>query len=104
MPSFRSDRTASLLDRNMKESRDIAQLGIDFVSAYGYSAIPQKGEKTMNHELFESLDRKINELLEKYAALKDENSRLVEENQRFQAEREGIRQRVDVILGKLEGV
>jgi cell division protein ZapB len=58
----------------------------------------------MNHELFESLDRKINELLVKYAALKDENLRLIEENHRFQTEREGIRQRVDVILGKLDGV
>ncbi len=58
----------------------------------------------MNQELFETLDTKIGELLEKYAALKAENTRLSEENQRFLAEREGFKSRVDAILGKLEGI
>ena len=30
----------------------------------------------MNHELFEALENKVNGLLEKYTALKDENARL----------------------------
>ncbi len=58
----------------------------------------------MNQELFETLDTKIGELLEKYAALKAENTRLSEENQRFLTEREGLKSRVDAILGKLEGI
>jgi cell division protein ZapB len=58
----------------------------------------------MNQELFETLDKKVGELLEKYMAVKEENSRLMEENQRFQAEREGLKSRVDTILGKLEGI
>ena len=58
----------------------------------------------MNQELFETLDTKIGELLEKYAALKAENTRLSEENQRFLTEREGLKSRVDTILGKLEGI
>jgi len=58
----------------------------------------------MNQELFETLDKKVGELLEKYTALKAENARLAEENQRFLAEREGLKSRVDTILGKLEGL
>lgn len=58
----------------------------------------------MSQELFETLDSKIGELLEKYAALKQDNERLAEENQRFLAEREGLKSRVDSILGKLEGI
>jgi cell division protein ZapB len=58
----------------------------------------------MNHELFETLETRVNDLLGKYSALKDENARLTEENQRLQAERESLRSRVDLILGKLEGI
>jgi cell division protein ZapB len=58
----------------------------------------------MNHELFETLETRVIDLLGKYAALKDENVRLSEENQRLQSEREGLRSRVDTILGKLEGI
>ena len=104
MPSSKSDKIGSEHGRKRKESRDITQLGLDFMSSSGYSVLSRKEDESMNHELFESLDNKIASLLEKYTALKDENARLLEENQRFQAEREGIRLRVDAILGKLEGI
>ena len=58
----------------------------------------------MNNELFETLDKKVGVLLEKYADLKNENIRLLEENQRLQSEREGLKTRIDSILGKLEGI
>jgi len=104
MPSSKSERIAAGEGSKRKKSRDIMQLGLDFVSACGYNPIPRKEDISMNQELFEALDKKIGELLEKYAVLKDENMRLIEENQRFHTEREGIRLRVDAILGKLEGI
>ncbi|MDD2900739.1 MAG: cell division protein ZapB [Desulfuromonadaceae bacterium] len=58
----------------------------------------------MNYELFEALENKVNDLLEKYTALKNENQRLSEENHRYQSEREGLKSRVDAILGKLEDI
>jgi cell division protein ZapB len=58
----------------------------------------------MNHELFETLESKVGDLLAKYSALKDENILLAEENERLLAEREGLKSRVDAILGKLEGI
>lgn len=65
----------------------------------------------MSQELFQALDAKVSGLLEKYVALKDENTllqeeviSLEEENRRLQAEREGFKARVDAILSKLEGV
>ena len=58
----------------------------------------------MNHELLEALENKVNDLLEKYTAQKDENARLAEENQRLHSEREGLKSRVDAILGKLDGI
>jgi FtsZ-binding cell division protein ZapB len=42
--------------------------------------------------------------MEKYSALKAENARMNEEIQRFRSEREGLKSRVDSILGKLEGI
>lgn len=58
----------------------------------------------MNHELFGTLENKVNDLLDKYAALKDENTRQAEEIQRLHSEREGLKSRIDAILGKLEGI
>ncbi|OGR29743.1 MAG: cell division protein ZapB [Desulfuromonadaceae bacterium GWB2_53_15] len=58
----------------------------------------------MNQELFEILDSKVNELVEKYTALREENSRITQENQQLLDEREGLKARVDAILGKLEGI
>ena len=58
----------------------------------------------MNHELFETLESRVGELLGKYTVLKDDNVRLAEENQRLLAEREALKSRIDAILGKLEGI
>ncbi|ABL00909.1 cell division protein ZapB [Pelobacter propionicus] len=58
----------------------------------------------MNHELFESLDSKVSNLVEKYRALKEENSRLSDEIEQLKAERQGFGSRIDAILGKLDGI
>ena len=86
------------------EPRDSAQLGLDFSVTCEYVSVPRKEIKTMNHELLEALENKVGDLLEKYMALKGENSRLAEENHRLQSEREGLKSRVDAILGKLDGI
>lgn len=57
----------------------------------------------MDKELFEALEKKVDELLGKFSSLKADNERLAEENQRLLSEREGFKSRVDAILGKLEG-
>jgi cell division protein ZapB len=89
---------------NSREVCDFAQLGLDFMSACEYSNVPRKEIDAMNQELFETLENKVGNLLDKYTALKDENARLAEENQRLLSEREGLKSRVDAILGKLEGI
>jgi cell division protein ZapB len=104
MPSSRLDKAGSKKRCRENEPCDFAQLGLDFSVAPEYSYVPRKETETMNHELFEALENKVNGLLEKYTTLKDENSRLMEENQRLQSEREGLKSRVDAILGKLEGI
>ena len=87
-----------------REARDFTQLGLDFAPACDYSDVPRKEMDAMNQELFETLETKVGDLLDKYSALKDENVRLAEENQRLLSEREGLKSRVDAILGKLEGI
>ena len=104
MPSSRPDKAGPKKRRAAHEPCDFAQLGLDFSTICAYSDVPRKETEPMNHELFETLENKVNGLLEKYTALKDENSRLTEENQRLQSEREGLKSRVDAILGKLEGI
>jgi cell division protein ZapB len=104
MPSSRPDKAGSKKRRPEDEPCDFAQLGLDFSAACEYSHVPRKETETMNHELFEALENKVNGLLEKYSALKVENNLLAEENQRLQSEREGLKSRVDAILGKLEGI
>jgi FtsZ-binding cell division protein ZapB len=104
MPSFRPDNAQSVQAPKGREARNFAQLGLDFTPAHGYSNLPGKEIQAMNHELFEALDAKVNHLLEKYRALKEENGRLTEENGRFQAERDAFRSRIDGILGKLDGI
>jgi cell division protein ZapB len=111
MPSSRPDKAGTKKRRKEDEPCDFAQLGLDFSATHEYSNVPRKETETMNHELFETLENKINGLLEKYNSLKDENLRLKEENQqltednqRLQSEREGLKSRVDAILGKLEGI
>jgi cell division protein ZapB len=104
MHSSRPRKNRSPERHETNEPRDFAQLGLDFLAAPEYINVPRKETEIMNHELFEALENKVNNLLEKYSALKDENSRLTEENQRLQSEREGLKSRVDAILGKLEGI
>jgi cell division protein ZapB len=58
----------------------------------------------MNPDLIETLENKVCDLLGKYSAMKDELARITEENQRLLSEREGLKARVDAILGKLEGI
>ena len=80
------------------------QMGLDFVQENQYIIAPLEGDKPMESELFEKLEEKIGNLLGNYTALKEENRILVEENRRFQQEREELKGRIDSILGKLEGV
>lgn len=58
----------------------------------------------MNNELFEALDHRITELLEKYNALKNANHELAEEIRLLKTERESFKSGVDSILSKLEGI
>ena len=58
----------------------------------------------MDPELFDSLEKRVESLLEGYSALKRENVLLREENQRLLGEREGFKSRIDVVLKKLEGI
>jgi cell division protein ZapB len=104
MPSSKLDNLRLKQATKGREARNFAQLGLDFTPARGYSNLPGKEIKTMNHEIFEALDAKVNDLLEKYRVLKEENARLTEENGRFQAERDAFRSRIDGILGKLDGI
>jgi cell division protein ZapB len=104
MPSSRPDNAVSHKRRRSNEPRDFAQLGLDFSVVDEYIVLPRKETETMNHELFETLENKVSILLDKYTSLKDENVRLVEEIQRLQADREGLKSRIDAILGKLEGI
>ena len=104
MPSFSPDKSLRKQGRNGREARKFAQLGLDFTPASEYSNLPGKEIEPMNHDLFESLDAKVGDLLEKYKTLKEENARLSEENGRFQAERDAFRSRIDSILGKMDGI
>lgn len=87
-----------------REVLDFTQLGLDFALPCDYSTVSRKEAETMNHELFEILEKKVGDLVEKYAALKEENSRMAQENQQLHDEREGLKSRIDAILGKLEGI
>lgn len=104
MPSSRPDKCGARKTGSTRESRYFAQLGLDFTRLPEYSNLSRKENEPMNNELFEALENKVSDLLEKYMALKTENTRLMEENQRLQSDREGFKSRVDAILGKLEGV
>jgi regulator of replication initiation timing len=58
----------------------------------------------MNTELFDRLEKRLETLFHEYVSLKQEASRLRDENQRLIAEREDFKGRIDVILNKLEGI
>jgi len=104
MLSSRSDKAAAKQRRRGREAQDFTQLGLDFTCAGGYSETSRKEACAMDKELFAALEKKVDDLLDKYSNLKADNARLAEENQRLQSEREGFRSHVDAILGKLEGL
>jgi cell division protein ZapB len=58
----------------------------------------------MDTELFDILENRVEGLLRDFAALKQENALLREENQELVREREGFKSRIDSILKKLEGI
>jgi cell division protein ZapB len=58
----------------------------------------------MDTELFDILENRVEGLLRDYAALKQENMLLREENQGLVRERESFKSRIDSILKKLEGI
>jgi len=58
----------------------------------------------VDNDLFETLERRVDDLLGKYNALKHEHAVLKEENQKFRAEREQLKSRFDAIIGRLEGI
>ena len=104
MPSSRTEKTRSRKGREETELCDFNQLGLDFVPAASYSVPLRKETELMNPELMEVLEVKIGELVEKYKALKVENTRLNEEIERLSSGREGIKSRIDAILEKLDGI
>jgi cell division protein ZapB len=58
----------------------------------------------MNADIFELLEQKIDLLLERHQALQRENLSLREEIRKLASEREGIKDRIDAILMKLEEI
>jgi cell division protein ZapB len=104
MPFSKPEKTGPRKGKNITELCDINQLGLDFVRAASYSEPLRKETELMDQELIEVLEKKIGNLVEKYSVLKEENVRLNEEIQRLSNDREGIRSRVDAILGKLDGI
>src|SRR5690242_8295007 len=76
MPSSRRSKAGPGHAREGGEPRDFTQLGLDFAPACEYIIVPRKETDRMNQELFETLEKKVGDLLEKYVALKEENARL----------------------------
>jgi regulator of replication initiation timing len=58
----------------------------------------------MGNELFEMLEQRIETLLCDYNSLKQEVLQLREENKGLLKERENFKERMDVIIKKLEGI
>jgi len=104
MPSSRPDKTSLKMGQTGGEPHEINQLGLDFTAPQAYSPPPRKEIELMNQELIEVLEKKIGEIVDKYNALKEENALLNEELQRLSSDREGIKSRVDALLGKLDGI
>lgn len=104
MHSSKPEKAVRRKGKVNSELCDFNQLGLDFVPAHSYSMPFRKEPETMNQELIEVLEKKIGSLVEKYNALKEENVLLNEEVQRLSNDREGIKSRVDAILGKLDGI
>ncbi len=100
----RPDKSHRKAGKAAPELCDFNQLGLDFVPPPSYSTQPRKETELMNQELIEVLEKKIGDVVEKYVVLKEENARLNEEIQRLSNDREGIKSRVDAILGRLDGI
>ena len=58
----------------------------------------------MDTELFDNLEKGVDSLLTEYRLLKQENELLKEENLKLQLQRNGVRDRLDAILKKLDGI
>jgi cell division protein ZapB len=58
----------------------------------------------MDNLLFDELERKVERLLQDNMALRQENDLLKAESSKLQLDRESIKQRIDAILAKLQGV
>ena len=58
----------------------------------------------MDTELFDKLEKGVDSLLTEYHSLKQENEFLKEENLKLQLQRDGVKDRLDVILKKLNGI
>jgi cell division protein ZapB len=104
MPFSKPEKPSRRKGKSANELHKINQLGLDFVPPPSYSVHPRKETELMNQELIEVLEKKIGDIVAKYTALKEENTRLNEEIQRLSQDREGIKSRVDAILGKLDGI
>ena len=104
MPSSKAEKSRRRPVNDVAELCDINQLGLDFVPDASYSVPPRKEMEPMNQELIDVLENKIGALVEKYNDLKEENAMLHDEIQRLTNDREGIKSRVDAILGKLDGI
>lgn len=104
MPFSRDENAGSRMGKGAAELCDFNQLGLDFVCVPSYSDPPRKETEPVNPELIEVLEKKIGDIVEKYTALKAENVRLTEEIKRLSSDREGIKSRVDAILGTLDGI
>jgi cell division protein ZapB len=104
MPSSKPEKAGRRKAKVVAELCDFNQLGLDFIQTSSYSVPFRKEPELMNQELIEVLEKKIGEIVEKYNSLKDENTLLHEEVQRLSSDREGIKSRVDAILGKLDGI
>ncbi len=104
MSFSRPEKESRKAGKVVTELCDFNQLGLDFVPTPSYSEPLRKETELMDQELMEVLEKKIGEIVEKYSVLKEENARLNEEIQRHSSDREGIRSRVDAILGKLDGI
>lgn len=104
MPFSKPEKTRRRKVEPGAELCDFNQLGLDFVPVPSYSGPLRKETKQMNQELIEALENKIDDIVEKYSVLKAENARLNAELQRLASDREGIKSRIDAIIGKLDGI
>lgn len=58
----------------------------------------------MDLDVLELLERRVDALLSDYAVIKRENAELRAENERLLGEREILRERIDAVLKKMEGI